>query len=631
MKFKRIIGFVVAFVSAFVMVQSTSLAQTPTGVEKTVYAMGSYSNWDGVTNVAQFAGPDGNLYFAVDSDSVVKVYKTKDGAVVGDTVTLTKPHPQFGTVICDGDGNYYLVTGETNNDDSSTNTETIFISKFDSAGGLIRTVGESGSGYSGGTWNTKQPFRAGNCDAAISNDILLVFYGRQMYNGHQSCDVFAVKLSDLSSIDDYYLNGAIYQSHSFAQRVVPTDSGFVLASEGDAYSRGFVIYNVDVPKKETKGDLVFNFWVKEGALDEYNMSIVNYNYAKMGGLALLPSGNVAFAGQSVKSLSSAANEEAENIFIQIMAKGGDLNSASGYITSGTRSGLGGSNGRDNVTDYGVKWLTSYEKGATVDNVQIAAAGDKIVVLYELYQNYKSTGVYYIILDQAGNVKEGPSLYSADAKLNPCETPVSKGGKVYWVGNKNTYGDNQVYLYTLDLAGAPDYAEGKHLEWGYSNGKSYWYENGRKQGTYDDPKGVIGDGTVRGREIYDPATGAWYWLDSCYNGAKAIGKEVWMPYVFQDEDKWDDAKIRKAADSCDEGMRDLVYYTIKNHKGKWVRYDENGKMLKGWVTIEGALAEKYPDQAGNTYYYDNITGLMARGEITLDGVTYHFNETTGVRE
>ncbi len=55
------------------------------------------------------------------------------------------------------------------------------------------------------------------------------------------------------------------------------------------------------------------------------------------------------------------------------------------------------------------------------------------------------------------------------------------------------------------------------------------------------------------------------------------------------------------------------------------------MLKGWVTIEGALAEKYPDQVGNTYYYDTRTGLMAKGNVTIGGVLYHFDENTGVKQ
>ncbi len=167
------------------------------------------------------------------------------------------------------------------------------------------------------------------------------------------------------------------------------------------------------------------------------------------------------------------------------------------------------------------------------------------------------------------------------------------------------------------------------QWRVVEGKSYWYEKGVKQGTYSDPKGVIGDGTVRGREIYDPASNAWYWLDSVYDGAKAVGKEVWIPYIYQDEKKWDDAEIRSNANASDPGMRDQAYKAIKEGYGKWVRYDENGKMMKGWVTISGGLALIYPKQRGNVYYYDNKTGLMAKGRTVIDGKTYHFDEVTGV--
>ncbi len=160
---------------------------------------------------------------------------------------------------------------------------------------------------------------------------------------------------------------------------------------------------------------------------------------------------------------------------------------------------------------------------------------------------------------------------------------------------------------------------------------YWYEDGVLQGTYDDPKGVVGDGTVRGREIYDPATDAWYWLDSVYNGAKAVGKEVWIPYIYQNESSFSDIDIVENANSSDEGLKTLAEKSIRERTGKWVRYDENGKMLKGWVKIEGELAECYPDQKGNVYYYYHKTGLMAKGNVSIDGKDYFFNEITGVLE
>ena len=161
-----------------------------------------------------------------------------------------------------------------------------------------------------------------------------------------------------------------------------------------------------------------------------------------------------------------------------------------------------------------------------------------------------------------------------------------------------------------------------------NGKMYWYEGGVRQGTYDDPKGVIGDGTVRGREIFDPATDGWYWLDAVYDGAKACNKEVWMPYIYQNEASWGDAEIEANANNSGS-MKQQVINFIKNRYGKWVRYDANGKMVKGWYTVEGADAEIYPTQVGNTYYYDYQTGLMAKGWQNIDGKDYYFDEQTGV--
>ena len=129
-------------------------------------------------------------------------------------------------------------------------------------------------------------------------------------------------------------------------------------------------------------------------------------------------------------------------------------------------------------------------------------------------------------------------------------------------------------------------------WLEEDGKQYWYEKGVRQGTIYDPKGVMGDGEVRGREIYDPESKAWYWLDAAFDGAKAVNKEVWMPYVIQ-------------GDSSPEG--------------KWVRYDEEGKMIKGW----------YTDENNSLHYYDKRTGMMYKGMWTVEGKPRFFHPSTGV--
>ncbi|MBR2811900.1 MAG: hypothetical protein IKD69_11010 [Solobacterium sp.] len=137
---------------------------------------------------------------------------------------------------------------------------------------------------------------------------------------------------------------------------------------------------------------------------------------------------------------------------------------------------------------------------------------------------------------------------------------------------------------------------------------FWYEGGLLQGAMGDPKNITDTiyGYERGREIYDPASDGWYWLDAIYGGKRAKNKEVWMPYLFQEDLK-----------------------TNANPEGKWVRYDENGRMYKGWYTVEGGQADIYPEQAGNTYYYDLITGAMLKGWQNIEGTMYHFDELTGV--
>lgn len=125
--------------------------------------------------------------------------------------------------------------------------------------------------------------------------------------------------------------------------------------------------------------------------------------------------------------------------------------------------------------------------------------------------------------------------------------------------------------------------GEKNGWVEENGKKYWYEKGVKQGT-----------TGRGKEIYDPNSDAWYWLDAVQGGAMTVNKDV---YQESAAGQWADRP---------------------DGTGKWVRYDENGHMVKGWQTTDKG-----------TYYFDLITGAMAKGAGDIDGVPCAFDEYTGI--
>lgn len=442
----------IAMTAALAVIQPLSVSayenyEKKTSVQLFVKANGMYNNWDGVTNVAQFVGDNGEFCFAYDKGDNVIVVRTNGESALKKTITLKKQAPIFGTVICDKDGNYYVVTGKENKT-KNTNIDTIFISKYDSSGKHIKTVGDNGSSslayYYDSGFYTQLPFDAGNCDAAISGNILAVNYGRSMYSGHQSNSVFAVNIKDMSEAD----LGVNYNSHSFAQRVISHNGSFVFASEGDCYNRAFTIGTPAASNKENASD-IFHFWVKKGTLDKYNMGILNNNFAHMGGLASVNNKYVAFVGTSAKSLNSNAADENEQLFIQIFDPSANLGKASSYVTSGTRSGLSGGNGDENVTDYGIKWLTNYKKVKIRHPQVVATDSGKIVVLYEKYaRDYY--GVYYIVLDSKGEVIQKSQLFSKTARLNPCEMPVYVNGRVYWAGNNKSDGNKNVHIFSIEI-------------------------------------------------------------------------------------------------------------------------------------------------------------------------------------
>ncbi len=124
--------------------------------------------------------------------------------------------------------------------------------------------------------------------------------------------------------------------------------------------------------------------------------------------------------------------------------------------------------------------------------------------------------------------------------------------------------------------------------GWTEDGKYWYEGGVRQGY--DPQ----DSSYRGKEIYDADSDAWYWLDAVQYGAKAVNKDVYQESYAG------------------------IYADRADGTGKWVRYDENGHMVKGWDTNDYGK-----------YYFDLETGAMVKGTAVIDGVEYRFDSETGI--
>ena len=131
-------------------------------------------------------------------------------------------------------------------------------------------------------------------------------------------------------------------------------------------------------------------------------------------------------------------------------------------------------------------------------------------------------------------------------------------------------------------------------WKEEDGKYYWYEDGVKQGLEEG-----------GKEVYDPETENWYWLDNADNGARAAGREVYL----------------------------------ETDGGKWVRYDEEGRRVKGEYILDGQAYYYEPVTGaqvkgpmvlsdGRKVFYDLETGQMIKGEQEINGAVWLFDETDG---
>ena len=460
-KIKSLTGAFLAAVVTIATIPATVYAaevnSVDTGIKYEVYASGQYSNWDGVSTVAQFADKKGDFAFAYQSGKNIKVVLTEDGKPAK-KVTLKMKGDIFGSVICDEDGFFYVASG-TANTGTNTDKETVFITKYNSNGKLIKTIGDNGSSslasYYDTGFYTKTPFSGGTCDIAVNGDYLAIDYGRKMYNGHQSNSVWIIdkeKMKTVTPDSDSYWGYSNYQSHSFAQRVIPYAGGFAFVGEGDCFDRSFTFTTADMKAGTTTEAHLFDFWVQKNTYNNYDMGILNNNFAHIGNLSPLNNGNISFVASSVKAMNSKATQQKEQIFIQIFKPASNLTGQSAYITKGKRTGKSGPNGDESKTNYGVKWLTDYTTGSVKNPQAVTDGKGNTIVLYERYSDsYSYDGIYRIIVNSKGKVTAKAERISTTAHLNSCETPIYSDGCIYWCENdEGDYSEHALKVYKFNI-------------------------------------------------------------------------------------------------------------------------------------------------------------------------------------
>lgn len=229
----------------------------------------------------------------------------------------------------------------------------------------------------------------------------------------------------------------------------------------------------------------------------------------------------------------------------------------------------------------------------------AVDGGKMAVNKDVYQ--ESDGGKWVRYDEYGKMIKGDDYrYGGWYYFDQTTGAMLKGWRIDAYGNKYFYdittGQRVFGYYMADgILRYFDVTTGilANKCWVTVDGQEYWYEEGIRQG-YD-----ANNSAYRGKEIYDPAAQAWFWLDNVQAGAKTKNKDV-----YQESEAGPYGAELKA-----DGKR----------YGKWVHYDANGYMVKGW----------YTDAKNNKYYFDPTYGTMIHGTIVIDGKTYQFDSQTGI--
>ncbi len=411
------------------------------GYANSVTAYDGYnSNWTSPSEINDFVDYKGRYTITYSASDYVYIQRYNANLKLIKTIKIKKKYPKLGDVICDKSGNYYIAWGK-DDVEGKGNVVTFAISKYNYKGKHIKTATlKSYDGYDG-----KWIFEAGNCAMSIQGNHLVCSYAKEMYNGHQKNETFAVNIKNMKRIDGY----SYWVSHSFNQRVIALkDGGVLFGDHGDAYDRGFILNYNNVKEQKYNSYVPFHFW----GLDTDDMFHVNKTYAQLGNIGEVDTGYV-LVGTSAKSMTSAAQNQKQQLMIQIINTETGKSVLKGSTRTGTCMGA-------KYTDTGIKWLTNYKDGSYATNSNmIVIDKNRILVMWEKHKDYEYKDSYYMILSSTGKIlKKATSLKKA--RLCGNEELNYHKGYVYWTSaeaetlydwNRGQYEVKKTIIHKLKVA------------------------------------------------------------------------------------------------------------------------------------------------------------------------------------
>jgi hypothetical protein len=378
-------------------------------------------------SVLTFINNDGSVTVCSSDVNTTYIYEYDINLKEQKTLTFKNELGSLGAFTKDNDGNYYFFYGVYSENE---NTENMSMVKYNREGNKINTyklIAHTPNSFDG----IRTPFRAGTCRLELSGSMLVVYFAREMFSGHQASYGFALDKDTFERIDKGQIsnNGLVlsgnnimpYTSHSFNQFILPIGNGFVSADHGDAYPRAFT-FNKFQNGSATKRVNAFSFPGAIGA---------NATYAEMGGLAKTSSGYI-FAGVYGGEINNP-----RNVFVLTIDE--DMNTFSSPI-----------------------YLTKYTKeNGHAGHLKIATLNNgRYILLWEVFAfstqaanlitsettSYVST--YMLLIDETGRTVSQPrEIRGIRLNMNDTLRYNPRNGKVYWAINDS---NTSIKVYALEI-------------------------------------------------------------------------------------------------------------------------------------------------------------------------------------
>ncbi len=363
-----------------------------------------YSNW--FEPAKRYLFKEGStLNLLQVKDEQIHIQQFDESLGNGKEFTVRMELPLFGGFHRGEDGNYYVVYGQSN--DEQSDAKAVYrVVQYDSGWNKLAQA-DIANVY------VSEPFDAGNLTMDSSGGKLAIHSTRQRYTSddglrHQSNISFLIDMKTMAVLQKGGQWPDNHVSHSFAAYVKFDGNRIVYVDHGDAYPRSIVMQLEQGGEITREIDLI-TFAGKTGD---------NYTGGYLGGLEVSKSHYLA-AGSS-RAYGAEPSGSGQNVFLSVVPK-----------TAQTES------------EVKTVWLTKHESDSPImikETHLVRLQDDKFVLLWGEEEGYENEPVLHAaVMDGQGNLLGEPEALPG-VPLPGNMTPLVNGDSLIWYYGEADYRD-----------------------------------------------------------------------------------------------------------------------------------------------------------------------------------------------